>query len=147
MTNHYTSAQVCALLGISAKTLYLWERSGKIPMPARDRRGWRVFSERQLVAIRRHAGLLEPNEAAAGKSGAGSRSAGVTKPAISARNQLHGTVVSVSSDGILSEVVLRLPDGQEVVAVVTRSSVRRLGIRKGQGATAIIKATEVMLAT
>ena len=142
MTKHYTSAQVCALLGISAKTLYLWEHSGKIPTPARDRRGWRVYSERQLVAIRRHAGLVEPKGAAAGTSGA---SGG--KPGISARNQLHGTVVSISSDGILSEVVLRLPDGQEIVAVVTRSSAKRLGIRKGHGATAIIKATEVMLST
>jgi len=54
-------------------------------------------------------------------------------------------VTSITSDGLLSEVVLRLSDGQEIVSVVTRSSVKRLGLRKGQGAMAVIKATEVML--
>ena len=142
MPRQYTSAQVCQLLGISAKTLYLWERSGKIPKPARDRRGWRVFSDRQVAAIRRHAGPSAGAPETSGsvpEAGAGA--------ALSARNQIRGTVVSVHSDGILSEVVLRLPDGQEIVAVVTRRSVQRLGLKKGGSAAAVIKATEVMLAT
>ena len=61
------------------------------------------------------------------------------------RSPIRGTVVAIASEGLLSEVVLRLADGQEIVAVVTRSSVRRLGLRKGQAAMAVIKATEVML--
>ena len=64
---------------------------------------------------------------------------------LSARNQLVGQVVSLRSDGLLCEVVLRLPDGQEISAVITDRSARRLGLRKGQEATAVIKATEVML--
>ena len=42
------------------------------------------------------------------------------------------------------EVVLRLEDGGRS-RVVTRSSVKRLGLKKGQNAMAVIKATEVML--
>ncbi|HET8645414.1 MAG TPA: TOBE domain-containing protein, partial [Vicinamibacteria bacterium] len=64
---------------------------------------------------------------------------------LSARNQLVGTVVSVHTDGLLCEVVLRLGDGQEISAVITGRSAERLGLRKGQQATAVIKATEVML--
>jgi molybdate transport system regulatory protein len=64
---------------------------------------------------------------------------------LSARNQLRGTVVSVRGDRVLCEVVLRLGDGQEVSAVITRRSAERLGLRRGMVATAVIKATEVML--
>ena len=48
------------------------------------------------------------------------------------------------SDAILSEVVLDI-NGQEVVAVITRDSVERLGLRKGDMAQAVIKATDVMV--
>ena len=44
----------------------------------------------------------------------------------------------------MAEVVLAIGD-QELVSVVTRSSVERLGIREGVEAFAVIKATEVML--
>jgi molybdate transport system regulatory protein len=146
MPRHYTSAQVCELLGISAKTLYLWERSGKIPRPARDRRGWRVFTERQVAAVRRHVGSSVDAAVGAADSSLSVRGDGASA-GLSARNQIRGTVVSIHSEGILSEVVLRLPDGQEIVAVVTRRSVQRLGLKKGGRAAAVIKATEVMLST
>ena len=140
MPANLTSTEVCRLLGISTKTLYLWERGGKVPKPSRDRRGWRIFSHRQVEAIRRYAG---PKRNAL--SDASERHGHNGEPGLTARNQIRGTVVSILSDGLLSEVVLRLKDGQEIVAVVTRSSVRRLGIKKGQKAMAVIKATEVML--
>ena len=66
-------------------------------------------------------------------------------PGLSARNQLRGSVVSVRRGGILSEVVLRLPGGGEIVSIITTGSVRRLGLRPGVEATAVIKSTEVML--
>ena len=64
---------------------------------------------------------------------------------LSARNQLRGTVVAVRGGGVLSEVVLRLGDGQEITAVITRRSVEQLGLRRGREAVAVIKSTEVML--
>jgi molybdopterin-binding protein len=65
---------------------------------------------------------------------------------LSARNQLRGTVRSVEYGAIMSEVVMDL-GGQEVVAAITRGSAQRLGLREGAEVTAIIKATDVMIAT
>jgi molybdopterin-binding protein len=65
---------------------------------------------------------------------------------ISARNQLNGTVRSVRLGAVMSEVVLDI-GGQEVVAAITRSSVERMGLQEGSEAIAVIKATDVMVAT
>jgi molybdopterin-binding protein len=64
---------------------------------------------------------------------------------ISARNQLGGTVKSIKLGEVMAEVSVDV-GGQEVVAAITRESVERLGIKEGDSVTAIIKATEVMLA-
>jgi molybdopterin-binding protein len=64
---------------------------------------------------------------------------------ISARNQLRGTVKSVTVDGLMAEVVLDI-GGQEIASTITRSSAERLGLKKGDTAVAIIKATEVLIA-
>ncbi len=64
---------------------------------------------------------------------------------ISARNQLRGRVKSVRTDGIMAEVVVDV-GGQEVVSTITSSSVQRLGIKEGDQVSAVIKATEVMIA-
>lgn len=148
MSRHFSSTEVCDLFGISPKTLYAWERDGKIPRSRRDRRGWRAFTTADLEAIRRHAGVPPgPPRGAGGPRRPAGPAAKDRSPlgGLTARNQIRGTVVSIASEGILSEVVLQLADGQEIVSVVTRNSVRRLGLRKGQVATAVIKATEVML--
>jgi molybdopterin-binding protein len=65
---------------------------------------------------------------------------------ISARNRLAGTVRSVRLGTVMSEVVLDI-GGQEVVAAITRSSVERMGLREGSEAIAVIKATDVIVAT
>ena len=64
--------------------------------------------------------------------------------AISARNQLRGTVKSVSMGEVMAEVLIDV-GGQEVVAAITRHSVENLGIKEGDSVTAVIKATEVMV--
>jgi molybdopterin-binding protein len=53
---------------------------------------------------------------------------------------------TISGDGVLSEVVIEIGGGQEVVSVITTSSVTRLGLKVGESITAIIKSTEVLLA-
>jgi molybdopterin-binding protein len=141
MQRPLTSTEVSQLLGISTKTLYTWERAGKIPGSRRDRRGWRIYSPKQVEAIRRYAAPPKLDSARAARREPKGM-AGLT-----ARNQIRGTIIAITSDGLLSEVVLRLGDGQEIVSVVTRNSVRRLGLKKGDEAAAVIKATEVMLLT
>jgi molybdopterin-binding protein len=64
---------------------------------------------------------------------------------ISARNQLKGKVTAVKLGTVMAEVVLQVGN-QEVVAAITRSSVERLKIKVGDDATAVIKATEIMIA-
>jgi len=64
---------------------------------------------------------------------------------LSARNQFKGKVKSLKLGTIMAEVVLDV-NGLEVVAAITRSSVETLGLKVGDEATAVIKATEVMVA-
>jgi molybdopterin-binding protein len=65
---------------------------------------------------------------------------------ISARNQLPGVVTSIKLGGVMAEVVVAVGD-HEIVSVVTRQSVEDLGLAEGDEVTAIIKSTEVLLAT
>lgn len=65
--------------------------------------------------------------------------------ALSARNQLRGTVEEVRIEGLLAEVRLRVGD-QILTSVITRDSALELGLERGETAIAVIKATEVMIA-
>jgi molybdopterin-binding protein len=137
MSVKLTRAQVAQTLSITPKTLAAWEKSGRIPSPDRDWRGWRVYDEAAVAAIRTQLGVTS-----------GQPPLPSPKPdlQISARNQLRGIVTDISGDGVLCEVTLDLGSGQEIVAVITRSSVERLGLKAGLPATALVKATEVLLA-
>ena len=64
---------------------------------------------------------------------------------ISARNKLEGTVTSIKLGGVMAEVVVQVGEN-EIVSVVTRTSVEELGLAEGDSVTVIIKSTEVMLA-
>lgn len=65
---------------------------------------------------------------------------------LSARNQLAGTVVSITEGVVTAEVIVKLVGGEELVAVITRESVRSLGLAKGSTVKAIVKSTDVMIA-
>jgi molybdopterin-binding protein len=64
---------------------------------------------------------------------------------LSARNVFKGKVKQISVGVVNTEVVVELPGGLEVVAVVTKTAVESLGLAKGKEAYAVIKATNVML--
>ena len=133
-----TRAQVAQTLQTTPKTLAVWEKSGRIPVPERDWRGWRLYDEAAVAAIRAALGTAPAPDAAP--------PAEARPMQISARNALHGVVREITGDGILCEVTLDLGNGQEVVSVITRSSAQRLGLKPGVEATALIKSTEVLLA-
>jgi len=65
---------------------------------------------------------------------------------LSARNRLYGFIEEVRVDGLLAQVRLRVGD-QSLTAVVTADAVRALKLRRGDDAIAIVKSTEVMIAT
>ena len=64
---------------------------------------------------------------------------------MSARNQLRGKVKSVKQGTVMAEVVVELPDGQEVVSAITLGSAQDLDLKTGDNVVAIIKSTEVMI--
>lgn len=64
----------------------------------------------------------------------------------SARNALRGVVDRVTDGAVNAEVVLRIGEGAEIVAVITRQSVEALGLVPGRPAIALIKSSFVILA-
>lgn len=72
--------------------------------------------------------------------------AGAEAPRTSARNALSGVVAAVDEGAVNSEVVIDLAEGKTLVATVTRCSARDLDLRPGAPVTALIKASQVILA-
>jgi molybdate transport system regulatory protein len=64
----------------------------------------------------------------------------------SARNALRGEIIHLTEGAVNSEVSLRLADGVEITAIVTRRSVEELGLAVGKPAIALIKSSFVLLA-
>jgi len=66
---------------------------------------------------------------------------------LSARNQFKGKVVSVKSGAVMSEVIIDIGGGHQIVSLISTSSSRRLKLKKGKTAVAVVKATEVIIYT
>lgn len=64
---------------------------------------------------------------------------------LSARNQLSGTVTSISEGAAIANVELDVA-GQRLVASITVEAARELGLEEGREVTAIVKASDVILA-
>jgi molybdate transport system regulatory protein len=65
---------------------------------------------------------------------------------VSTRNQLSGKVVAVTLGNVMATIELDI-GGQRVVAAVTRESAEDLGLKAGDDAIALVKATSVMVGT
>jgi len=63
---------------------------------------------------------------------------------LSARNQLAGTIESITLGDIMAHVVIRIGD-QQVESIITRASAESMGLKKGDSVRAVIKSTEVMV--
>jgi molybdopterin-binding protein len=108
-------------LGISLDTLRRWDRAGRI-------RTERDAANRRVVALSEIDRLT----------------GGGAEPGLSARNRFRGVVRDVKVDGLLAQVELEAGPFR-VVSVVTREAVEQLGLRPGVEATALVKATSVLL--
>jgi molybdopterin-binding protein len=64
---------------------------------------------------------------------------------LSARNQLTGTVVSVTRGPVTAMVKIDVGGGQHVSATLTTEGADELGLTEGASVTAIFKASAVML--
>ena len=63
---------------------------------------------------------------------------------VSGRNKLVGKVSAIRRDAILAQVNLDVGDNK-ITAVITRDALEELGLKVGDTAVALIKATEVMV--
>ncbi|MGD0767421.1 MAG: molybdopterin-binding protein [Tepidisphaeraceae bacterium] len=65
--------------------------------------------------------------------------------ALSARNQFPGKVTSLKLGAVMAEVVIDIGGGHQIVSLISVSSAKRLKLKKGKQAVAVIKATEVII--
>ena len=65
---------------------------------------------------------------------------------LSARNKLAGTVTSITKGDAIANVALDVA-GQRLVASITVEAIDELGLSEGASVTAIIKASDVIIAT
>ncbi|WP_018548565.1 TOBE domain-containing protein [Streptomyces sp. LaPpAH-108] len=66
---------------------------------------------------------------------------------VSMRNQIPGTVTDIAHGEVMATVRVRLDGGQRLTAAITLESVKDLGLAEGSAVRAMMKSTEVALAT
>jgi molybdopterin-binding protein len=116
-----TAGEAARRLGISLDTLRRWDRDGRI-RTLRDRANRRLVPASEVERLR---GGREERE-------------------LSARNRFTGVVREVKVEGLLAQVELEAGPFR-IVSVVTREAVEELGLQPGMQATALVKATSVLL--
>jgi molybdopterin-binding protein len=114
--------EVAKALGVSIDTLRRWDNEGRVTFV---RRG----NQRMLPADELGRLIKERN-------GSGRRT--------SARNRFSGVVLSVERDGVMAKVELACGD-YRVVSLMTREAADELRLEPGVTATAIVKATNVIV--
>lgn len=67
--------------------------------------------------------------------------------AINVRNQFRGKVKAIIEGPVVSEIDVETPSGLLVTSVITTRSVRELGLQPGRDVIALVKSTEVSIAT
>jgi molybdopterin-binding protein len=71
---------------------------------------------------------------------------GETPMKISARNKIKGTVVEVTRGATTAHIRIDVGGGNIITASITNEAVEELGVKTGQPAYAIVKASDVMVA-
>jgi molybdopterin-binding protein len=117
--------EAAAALGVSVDTLRRWDRSGRIKTK-RDERNRRLVPASE---IRRLTDRPERHRTGTERS---------------ARNRLAGVVRSVEADGVMALVELEAGPFL-ITAAITRDAIEELGLAAGVTATAVVKATSVMI--
>jgi molybdopterin-binding protein len=117
----YTAGEAARRLGISIDTLRRWDRQGRI-RTRRDTANRRVVSASEVERLR-------------GES---------LHQDLSARNRLTGTVREVKIEGLLAQIELDAGPFR-IVSVITREAAEQLSLEPGDPATAVVKATSIMV--
>ena len=129
-----TVREAAGRLGVGYSTLKQWIYKGSVRTSRTEGGHYRV-SDQEVARLLAARGTLPRG---------GRRGSGGVLVSLSGRNRLRGIVEEVRREGLLAQVRLRIGD-QQLTAVITRDAVDELGLRRGDEATAIVKATEVMI--
>lgn len=129
-------------LSVSAPTLKQWIYRGKL-RTVKTAGGHHRVPRAEIDRLLFGRAGRRPEGGARGKVRTGAQGSGLGH-IISGRNQLLGRIVELRTVGLLAKVSLDV-GGQRVTAIITRDACRDLGLKKGQTAAALIKATEVMI--
>ena len=125
MAKDLSLGEAATALGVSVDTLRRWDRNGRIKTK-RDERNRRLVPASE---IRRLTERPERHRTGTERS---------------ARNRFAGVVRSVEADGVMALVELEAGPFL-VTAAITRDSIEELGLAAGVTATAVVKATSVMI--
>ena len=117
----YTASEAARALGISLDTLRRWDRQGRIKV-RRDAANRRVVPASEIERLNRGE-----------------------RHGLSARNRFAGVVREVKAEGLLAQVEIQVTGPARLVAVITRDAAEALGLRRGDAATGVVKATSVMV--
>lgn len=139
MEDFLTASQAARLLNLHVKRVQAMARSGHLPATRLGRK-W-LFRRSQLEGHLRREHQRAPDHRVASDDRA---NRGGVDMEISGRNQLRGKVVGLAFGGVMAEVRVMV-GGSELAAIITRSSVERLGLKVGDEVVAIVKATDVMI--
>lgn len=66
---------------------------------------------------------------------------------LSARNQIKGKVTNIETGAVNDVITLDIGNNNQINAVITTGSVNSLGLKVGDEAYAVIKASSVMIGT
>ena len=117
--------EAAAALGVSVDTLRRWDRNGRLKTK-RDSRNRRLVPASEIRRL-----SARPARHRTGTEG-------------SARNRFTGVIRSAEADGVMALVELEAGPFL-VTAAITRDSIEELGLAAGVEATAVVKATSVMI--
>jgi molybdopterin-binding protein len=66
---------------------------------------------------------------------------------VSARNCIKGIVKKINIGAVNAEILMEVSSGFEITSIITKSSAEALGLKEGSEVYAVIKASDVMVAT
>jgi len=124
----YRISEAAELLGVSDDTVRRLIDAGKLSV-GKDSSGRQSVDGAELAALAQEGALHIPDE----RSGT-----------VSARNRFPGIVTRVDVDGLVALVEIQ-SGGHRIVSLLTSESVHELGLQPGDRATAVIKATNVIV--
>lgn len=123
-------AEAALFLGVSDDTVRRWTENGTLT-PQKDASGRLAVDGLELAKLARDQSHLPSDPARAGSS---------------ARNRFVGLVTGITSDKVMAQVELQCGPFR-VVSLMSSEAVRELGLELGSVATAVVKATTVIIET